>query len=395
MKVLGRTIAFDPASIGPLPPHEDQFPSISSLALDVAGGCNMRCAYCAESITLPKRMPMDPEILARSVEMLFKGSRPDSGVSVHFGSGEPLLQPRAVKAAGKLAKKLARDQNRPLSLYLTTNGTQLTSQIVKWLVHGGWEVKVSMDGPREVHDRFRRGADGSGTYAKIEENVRVLASLIPDRFSTTSVLCKGTDPGEAFYGIARLGVRKIELVPVAAPENSAFSLGGKDIIADRRFLLDYAKKAARSRAPSVNIRFRKRLQRVLGLGNSQVACGAGRNFFAVSPEGSIYPCFRFIGVVDYRLGDLTSGIQKRAAGLFALGPGRPYNKRKECRRCWAASLCDGPCFACVELIGKGSPQAGFCQMTRADCEAALWLADVLRAKNPKKLAQLVGIDLGI
>jgi hypothetical protein len=49
----------------------------------------------------------------------------------------------------------------------------------------------------------------------------------------------------------------------------------------------------------------------------------------------------------------------------------------------------------VELIGKGSPQAGFCQMTRADCEAALWLADVLRAKNPKKLAQLVGIDLGI
>jgi uncharacterized protein len=393
--VMGRTITFDLENVRPLPPQEDQFPSISSLALDVAGNCNMRCAYCAESLTLPKRMSMDPDILHLAVEKLFKWSKPGTGVSVHFGSGEPLLQPGAVKAAGILAKRRALEQNRPLSLYLTTNGTPLTPRIIKWLAEGGWEVKVSLDGPEEIHNRFRRMGNGRATYAKIERNVRTLSSIIPDRFSTTSVLCKDTDPAQVFYGIAGLGVRRIELVPVASRENAPFLLDVKDFEAYRRFIREYAKKAARSRSLPMNIRFRKRLQRVVGFGNSQIACGAGRNFFAVGPDGALYPCFRFIGINDYRLGDLSSGIKKRAVGRFAIGPGKPYSKRKECRRCWAAPLCDGPCFACVELIGKGSPSPGFCEMTRADCEAALWLADVLRKKNPEKLARLVGINLGI
>jgi uncharacterized protein len=393
--VMGRTINFDPADVRPLPPREDQFPSISSLALDVAGTCNMRCAYCAESMTLPKRMPMDPGILNLAIEKLFEWSKPGSGVSIHFGSGEPLLQADAVKDAGNLAKKMAREQKRPLSLHLTTNGTPLTPQIIKWLAKSGWEVKVSVDGPKEVHDRFRRTANGEGTYSRIERSVRTLSSIIPDRFSTTSVLCKNINPAQVFYGIARLGVRRIEMVPVAAKENSPFLLGPKDWGAYRRFIRDYAEKTVRSRSLPMNIRFRKRLQRVVGLGNSQIACGAGRNFFAAGPEGALYPCFRFVGIEAYRLGDLSSGIKKSAVGRFALGPGRPYSKRKGCRQCWAAPLCDGPCFAGVELIGKGSSPAGFCEMTRADCEAALWLADVLRRKNPKKLALLVGIDLSL
>jgi uncharacterized protein len=218
---------------------------------------------------------------------------------------------------------------------------------------------------------------------------------MPARFSTTSVLCNGTDPAQVFYGIARLGVQQIEIVPAATREDSPFLLNATDFEAYRRFIYEYVKKALRTRNLPMNIRFRKRLQRVSGLGNSQVACGAGRNFFAAGPDGSVYPCFRFVGIEDYRLGDLSTGIKKEAVERFALGPGRPYSKRKECRRCWAAPLCDGPCFAGAELIGKGSPPPGFCEMTRTDCEAALWLADVLRVKNPKKLAHLIGIDLGI
>lgn len=394
-RIMGRAIDFDSSYLRPLAPKEERFPCISSLALDVSGGCNMKCVYCAESMTLPKRIPMDRKILIRSVEMLFQRSQPGSALSIHFGSGEPLLQSGAVKTAGKLAKKLAREQSRPLSLHLTTNGTQLNRRTIQWLVDDAWEVKVSLDGPREVHDQFRRGRNGKGTYARIERDVRTLSSKIPERLSTTSVLCKGTDPAKVFYAIARLGVRRIDLVPAAAPRDSSFLLGEADLNEYRRFTLDYAKKLAKGRGMPVSIRFRKRLQRVLGLGNSQVACGAGRTFFAVGPEGALYPCMRFLGIEKYKLGDIRSGIGQGAVGRFAFGPGRPYPKRKACRRCWAAPLCDGPCFACAELMGGGSPLPGFCEMIRADCEGALWLADVLRAKNPKKLCSLAGINLEI
>jgi uncharacterized protein len=355
----------------------------------------MRCAYCAESLTQPKRKPMEPAMVNLAIERLFEWSWPGSALSIHFGSGEPLLNPAVVKLAGTTARRMARKQKRPLSLHLTTNGTVLTPAISRWLIDGGWEVKVSLDGPRTIHDRYRRRGDGTETYAAIAENVRTLSSLISHRLSATAVLCRGADPAKVFYGIARLGIRQIETVPVVAPAGSSFLPGEADFEAYRRFICDYARRAVRSRSLPLNIRFRKRLQRIIGLGNSQIACGAGRNFFAVASDGAFYPCFRFVGIDDFRLGDLSSGFDGDAVRRFSLGPGRPYGRRKECQRCWAAPLCDGPCFACVELIGDGAPSPGFCETTRADCEAALWLADVLREKNAEKLARLVGIELGI
>ena len=102
----------------------------------------------------------------------------------------------SVKAVGKLARRMAKKNNRDLSLFLTTNGTLLDARIIRWLVADGWEVKVSLDGPRErYHDRFRTDGMGCGTYDRIERHVRTLSRKIPERFSTTSVLCKGSRPG--------------------------------------------------------------------------------------------------------------------------------------------------------------------------------------------------------
>lgn len=394
LTVMGREIEFDPASIRPLPLDEERFPDFSSLAIDVSGGCNLKCAYCAESMTLPKRVPMDREVLVRSVEMLFEWSDPGSRLSIHFGSGEPLLQPESVKAAGKLARRMARGKNRELSLFLTTNGTLLDARIIKWLVDDAWEVKVSLDGPREVHDRFRRDGSGSGTFDRIERHVRTLSKKIPERFSTTSVLCKGSDPAQIFYEIAALGVRTMELVPVAAPRGAVFLPGATETNAYRAFILDYAKRVARSKEMPTCTRFQSQLRRVLGIGNMQIACGAGRTLFAMGPEGGLYPCYRFVGLEKFKLGDLHTGLRKEAVQHFAAGCARPTPQRVECGQCWASPLCDGPCFAVSELLGNGSPPPGFCEMTRADCEAALWLADTLRARQPKKLCRLAGIHLG-
>lgn len=393
--VMGQELDFDPVALAPSPPEEKRFPDISTLALDVSGACNMRCVYCAESLALPARDPMDRQTAIAAVERLFAWSAPGADVAIHFGSGEPLLQTQTVQAAANLAKRLAREQKRRLALFLTTNGTQLNQRSLRWLMREPWEIKVSLDGPREIHDRFRRGGNGQGTFDRIAPWVGMLATTIPEHFSTTSVLCRGTAPAKVYEEMLRLGVRRLDIVPVSVPKGSALLLDETDLNAYRDFIHAYAKAlAGRDTLPSI-IRFQKRLKRVLGIGNAQIACGAGRTFFAVGEAGGVYPCYRFVGIENYRLGNIYSRIQKMAVKRFADTTGRPYSKRTECQVCWAAALCDGPCFADVDLFGVGSPSPGFCEMTKADCEGALWLASKLREKEPQRLCQLAGISLQV
>jgi uncharacterized protein len=260
------------------------------------------------------------------------------------------------------------------------------------LIAGNWNVKISIDGDQVTHDSQRISKTGEGTFLAIQPGLSQLAKQMPESFSTTSVLCHGTDPKNVFYAIASMGVRSIEIVPIAVTKTSKFALRQNDFDAYRTFIFDYAQRIAKGEKLPVNIRFHKRLLKALGYGNSRVPCGAGRTFYAVGPQGNIYPCFRFIGLSKYRLGDL-SGISSERVKWFTASSGRPYDQRIECQRCWAASLCGGPCYACADLFGSGSALPSYCEIVRIESEAALWLASCLREKNVERLVELMGIKV--
>jgi uncharacterized protein len=386
---LGRAISFDAETVSPALLDEQKYPVVSSLALDVTGTCNLKCIYCAESSTMPERQPISSETLDMALQALFDWSKPKSAISIHLGSGEALLSPEIVRVIGRKSRQMAKAQQRALSLYLTTNGTCLNNEIIDWLIDDQWNVKISFDGDQEIHDVNRKYKSGRGTYNEVSEAVTVLAQKIPERFSTTSVLCRGVDPSRVFYHIASLGVKRIELVPVAADKDSNLQLSKSDLDAYRRFITDYAQKLADDQTVPMNIRFHNRLLRVLGYKNNRTPCGAGRNFFASGPTGEIYPCFRFISIERYKLGDL-AGIKKARVQAFIKSSGRPYEQRETCRECWAAPLCGGPCFACADLFGLGSPLPQLCELTLAESEAAIWLVDFLKENNSEELVRLMG-----
>ena len=391
-KILGRQITFNSQIVEPPNIDESLFPKPCSLALDISGSCNLKCVYCAENSTMPKREAMKIETLNLSVDSIFDWSENKNGVSIHLGSGEPLLNSKLIQALDKRARKRANERHQPLSLYLTTNGTLLNDQITKLLIAGNWNVKISIDGDQATHDSQRTTKTGEGTYHTIQAAVSHFAKQIPETFSTTSVLCHGTDPKDVFYAIASMGVSSIEIVPIAVLEASKFALRQNDFDAYRTFIFDYSQRIAKGEHLPVNIRFHKRLLKVLGYGNSRVPCGAGRTFFAAGPHGDIYPCFRFIGLPKYRLGDL-SGISSERVKWFTASTGRPYDQRTECQKCWAAPLCGGPCYACADLFGSGSALPSYCEIVRIESEAALWLSDYLREKNNERLVELMGIKV--
>jgi uncharacterized protein len=377
---------FDPAELAPPPLPDREWP-LAAVALDVSGACNIACRYCAEAATQPRRRAMDEATLEAAWRQLAPDGRARPGTSIRLGSGEPLLalpllqrlQERILAAGGSPA------EGRP-DVFLTTNGTLATPAVRNWLVAAGWHVKVSLDGPREVHDRWRVTRRGLGTFDRAAEAVSDLARRIPERLAVTAVLCHGADPAEVFEAVGALGVRRIELVPAAHLDAGVLPDLG-DLARYRRFITRYARGIANGEGSPVLIRFESRVRRVLGYDLARVPCAAGRTMVAVDAGGDLYPCFRFVGVAPYRLGGVERGLDRRAAAAFRRGPGRPVELRPPCDRCWAAPLCAGPCFACAELLGPGGgrPLPIHCGYVRADARAAVRLVARLRRSHPERL----------
>ena len=362
---------------------------LSSLALDVSGACNMACRYCAEAATQPPRKHMSEETLHSAWHMLFPDGIPKTGTSIRLGSGEPLLAFALLKKLDALIKQSggSASEGRP-AVFLTTNGTLVGKEMRDWLVASGWHIKLSLDGPGFIHDRWRIMRSGKGTFSQVSAAVAELAQRIPSRFSVTAVLCRGTDPDVVFQAIADLGVRRIELVPVAHHDESVLP-GQQELRLYRKFVKQYAARYVEDeegKLPSL-VRFENCVQRVMGYNRCSVACGAGRNFLGLGPDGALYPCFRFVGIDNYRLGQLPDGVDKLAEKSFQKRAGRPYQQRTLCGRCWAAPFCGGPCFAVAEMFGQGfgEPLELHCEYTRADIRTARWLVERLRARDPERL----------
>jgi len=388
---------FDPHDLEPPPLGPGPFP-VSAVALDVSGRCNLACRYCAEAMTMPPRPAMSRRTLDAAWRLLGTPGQKRHGCSVRLGSGEPLLAFPLLCRLRELIERASRGraEDRP-DVFLTTNGTLIDRARAAWLADSGWHVKISLDGPAAIQDRWRVDRGGEGTFDRVAAAVADLAQRMPSRLSVTAVLCRGTDPGEVFESVAALGVRRIELVPVAHHDPDVLPEPG-DVQRYRRFVARYARRRAEpapGNEPPALVRFENRLRRVMGYDLRRVSCGAGREFVGVAPGGDLYPCFRFIGVKRYWIGHVATGLDAAAAGAFCQGPARPYHERTPCAVCWAAPLCGGPCFACAEMFGPagGHPPPLHCQYVLADAEAAVRLVLRLRRQNPTRLLNLLCSNL--
>lgn len=385
---------FDPEAIAPRQMPEGLQP-LFSVAVDVSGRCNMACRYCFEAATLPRREPMRAEVLPQAVRLLEANATPGIRPSIRIGSGEPLL---ALPLLRHLQVLLA-DSPVPVDVFITTNGTLIDDAAAEWLASTGWRIKISLDGPRHIHDAWRRERSGLSTYERVARAIQQLVERRSDLVSVAAVLCRGADPSEVFQSIASLGVRRIELLPVAChpsrPEEE-ISPTPADVIAYIEFINEYARTLV-SDAPGampVLVRFHDCVHNVMGYGNSSVPCGAGRTSVCVGPDGMLYPCFRFVGVDRYRMGDVFKGVNEASAIFFQRGAGRETEKRLPCRTCWGASLCGGPCFAVAEFTGVGEGVAANlqCLYKLADARAAFSVVRILRQQDPEKLLSFLPID---
>lgn len=388
---------FDPKDVAPRCTGDEDQPLLS-VAIDVSGRCNMACRYCAEAASLPQREPMTAEVLESAIRLLDINA--DLGIhpSVRIGSGEPMLAQPLLRHLHSLLK----DSPAPIDVFITTNGTLIDDSMADWLASTGWRIKISLDGPQPIHDAWRRERSGQPTYERVAQAVLRMVERCPDRISVAAVLCRGANPSEVFWAIASLGIRRIELLPVAYhPVMSEQDIrpAADDVAAYVEFINEYAHVVAvdgPGTLPTL-VRFEESVRNVMGYGNSVVPCGAGRSYTCVGPDGALYPCFRFVGVERYCIGDVERGFDAASVNMFRVGAGRTIHHRPRCSTCWGSSLCGGPCFAVAEFFGdgEGTPDKLHCLYKLADARAAFDLVSHLRENSMEKLMPFLPIKIDL
>lgn len=188
------------------------------LVKPVGASCNLRCKYCyyLEKAHLYRNAParvMSDELLERFVQEYIQ-AQTMSQVLFTWHGGEPLMRPLSFyRKAVALQEKYA--FGRQIDNTIQTNGTLLTDEWCEFFKEHNWLVGISIDGPQEFHDEYRRTASDKPSWQKVMRGIRLLrkhgvewnAMAVVNDFNAGY-------PLEFYHFFKEMGAKYIQFAPV-------------------------------------------------------------------------------------------------------------------------------------------------------------------------------------
>jgi uncharacterized protein len=323
---------------------------LKALCLLVAHDCNLRCSYCfAGTGSFGRdRSLMSVEVGREAIDFLLAASGQHGFCEVDFFGGEPLLNFAVVRQLVAYGKEEAAKLGKNLRFTLTTNGLLLNDEVKQFLNREGLQVVLSLDGRPEVHDKHRAFPCGQGSYWETMEKIRdfVASRSGRDYYIRGTFTASNPDFSRDVLHLAGLGFDQISLEPVVAGPEEAYALDRVDLatLEQQYEVLAEACLEKKRQGQMLNFfHFNLDLMKGPCLPRRLAGCGAGSQYLAVTPDGSLYPCHQFVGQEQFWLGDLKRGITKK--NLCDIFQGLNVYTRPHCRSCWARFYCSGGCHA--------------------------------------------------
>lgn len=333
--------------------------------------CNLNCRYCY----IPQKMRrsgkhMPREKIFAALERLrdyFKTTmRADRLPQVVFHGAEPMLNRAALFAA-------IEHYHKSFRFGVQTNGTLLDDSASAFLIERGIGIGLSLDAPLAfVANRTRRSWDGRGVFDAVEKAITRLKG-----YPNCNVICTITKknlkylvPMVDYLHALEVPVCMLNIVRCTLP--AARKIKPDDGEATKAYL------AALDRTHVLYKRTGRKLI-VANFANVLVSilaptarrlmcdispCGGGRCFFALAPDGGLYPCSEFIGVPEFCGGNIfrddINEVLKTPA--FTNVTGRKVEDIEPCNKCAIRHFCGSPCPAeAHEMNGDMRRTGAFCE----------------------------------
>ena len=193
-------------------------PGIHVVAKPIGPACNLNCQYCfylEKQALFPagEQTRMSDKVLSAFIAG-YISSQPAPVVEFVWQGGEPtLLGIDFFKRVVALQKPFAK--GRTITNSLQTNGTLLDDDWCRFLKRHNFMVGISLDGPEEIHDRYRKDRKGRGTF---ERAMRGLKLLQKHRVETNVLACVAHDtaakPFDVYRFLREAGVEFIQFTPI-------------------------------------------------------------------------------------------------------------------------------------------------------------------------------------
>lgn len=361
-------------------PLWDKKPVVKALCLHISHDCNLRCRYCFASTGNfgGERSMMSSETGKKAIDLLIRESEGRRNLEIDFFGGEPLMNFGTVKEIVTYAKALEKEKGKNFRFTLTTNALLLNEEIKDYLNENIQNVVLSIDGREVANDRMRFRVDGSGTYNDILPKIKDIAdSRNQDNYYVRGTFTRhNLDFSNDVLHLADEGFKQISVEPVVAAKDSGYDLRHEDLeelfSEYEKLAFEYVKRESEGNGFNF-FHFMIDLSQGPCIAKRLGGCGSGHEYLAVTPDGDLYPCHQFVGMEQFKVGDVESGLSGNNI-REAFKKSNVYTK-EECRSCWAKFYCSGGCAAnAYQFNGDiNVPYDIGCELERKRVECALWI----------------------
>ncbi len=354
---------------------------IKALCIHIAHTCNLNCEYCFASQGKYKgeRAVMSLEVGKRALDFLVENSGSRRNLEVDFFGGEPLMNFEVVKQMVAYARSIEKEKGKNFRFTLTTNGVLIDDDVIDFANREMSNVVLSLDGRKEIHDRYRVDFAGNGSWDKIVPKFQKLVEARGGKnyYMRGTFTHRNPDFLEDIKQMLDLGFTELSMEPVVCARGDESELTDEDLpIVSEQYekLAELMRQKDKEGKPFTFYHYMIDLTGGPCIYKRISGCGSGTEYMAVTPWGDLYPCHQFVGDESFRLGDIWSGVTNlERQNEFAACNVYAHN---ECKDCWARLYCSGGCAANA-YHSTGSVTGVYeygCKLFRKRMECAIMLA---------------------
>ncbi len=357
---------------------------LKSITINIAQMCNLNCIYCyGGDGDYGEQGLMGRDVAFKAVDWLFSESGKAGEVNVTFFGGEPLMNIPLMKEVVDYSREKAKEMNKKVSFSITTNGTLLDDEIIKYFNDNKFSVVASFDGDKEIQDKNRPFKDGRGSFDSIAANMKkFLATRNGNLTARATVTSHNVNLKQIRQNLYDFGFRKAHVVVATKPvlhkkeekENRiAFDKEEreaifKDIEIEVGDFVEAVKKMDKQKANNTR-QIGQIITSLQKKAKRQYSCGLARALYAISINGDIYPCHRFVGQEQFKMGNIFDKEIDRFKYLKQV----QISTNPNCNECWARFLCGGGCYMnnFSETGDMFNPDTNHCEVFKRKAEKTI------------------------
>lgn len=369
--------------------------------------CNLQCSYCFADqgkVFHGEERSFTLEQVEKTLRFIYYNYMKDyKKYRIDFVSGgEPLLNFDVIRHVKQVSDKLYEESKKPMELWLCTNGTLLTDEIIKYLDENNINIGISLDGDESQHDLIRRDVTGQGTYQKIVNNIariknnKELTRHTKDIWGLVVITSKTKSLVEILKHHESIGLKNVQMKIVRLEKDSEYAITKENLPELKQKydeLFDFFHEELNTNSVKYirmilndNDFAGKIVCRLLLRYVVQNRCQAGKSKVSIAANGDLYPCDSFVGMEEYKLGNINGELKKENPFLKLT-----IQTNDPCSNCWARYLCGGDCYHNSCLVNESiyKPDEIICEVEQHVIRRALIYLNDLTNRAPSQHEFLV------